>query len=384
MSISSELSELSANKAAIKAAIEAKNPTTPPTAALGQWPTAIASIPGPKPEQSKTVTPTAAGFTVTPDSGKVLSSVVVNGDAGLVAGNIKKDVNIFGVTGSYEGSGGGLTGYTLSLRGDAGDLRGIRSIAVLYSDASVSVMQTLATLYSDDITLNNVVGYVCIGNDHIQYGQFIPLSGNTSVVLPCECLLRGTLVTLADGRTKPIEEIGYDDELLVWDFERGETAAARPLWIKKAERVNYKYAVRFASGNTLDVTGPHGHRAFNIDQARFEYLPRSVGDGVYTLKGVDTVVACEYVKGDFEFYNIITAGHLNLFANSILTSCRLNNCRAFDAERMKWASKADVRHPRSDFDGLPNDWVDGLHLCEQPTPAEELVAYVSNLVNIAK
>ena len=36
-----------------------------------------------------------------------LSQVTVNGDADLVAGNIKKDVNIFGVTGTYEGSGGG-------------------------------------------------------------------------------------------------------------------------------------------------------------------------------------------------------------------------------------------------------------------------------------
>jgi len=37
-------------------------------------------------------------------------------DADLVAGNIKKDVNILGVTGTYEGSGGGsLQGYTLTL-----------------------------------------------------------------------------------------------------------------------------------------------------------------------------------------------------------------------------------------------------------------------------
>ena len=35
-----------------------------------------------------------------------MAQVVVAGDADLVAGNIKKNVEIFGVTGTYEGSGG--------------------------------------------------------------------------------------------------------------------------------------------------------------------------------------------------------------------------------------------------------------------------------------
>jgi len=56
---------------------------------------------GPKPEQSKTVTPTAAGFTVTPDAGKVLSSVVVNGDADLVAANIAEGISLFGISGTH-------------------------------------------------------------------------------------------------------------------------------------------------------------------------------------------------------------------------------------------------------------------------------------------
>lgn len=56
-----------------------------------------------KEEQEKTVTPTMLGVVVTPDQGKTLSKVTVSGDSDLVASNIKKDVEIFGVTGTYEG-----------------------------------------------------------------------------------------------------------------------------------------------------------------------------------------------------------------------------------------------------------------------------------------
>lgn len=54
--------------------------------------------------QTKTVTPSASQQDVTPDEGyDGLSEVTVYGDADLVPGNIKKEVNIFGVVGTFEG-----------------------------------------------------------------------------------------------------------------------------------------------------------------------------------------------------------------------------------------------------------------------------------------
>lgn len=68
-------------------------------------------------EQSKTLTLGAATpSTVTPDSGKVLSSVPVVLDTSVIkAENIKKDVIMLGVAGSYEGgSGSGSEGSSQS------------------------------------------------------------------------------------------------------------------------------------------------------------------------------------------------------------------------------------------------------------------------------
>ncbi len=66
--------------------------------------------------QSKNVIPTAAGLTVTPDTGyDALSSVVIAGSSNLIASNVKKDVEIFGVTGTLESGGVALNPHPTSL-----------------------------------------------------------------------------------------------------------------------------------------------------------------------------------------------------------------------------------------------------------------------------
>lgn len=67
-------------------------------------------------KSAQTYTPTTSDQTIA--SGRYLTGTqTIKGDANLVAGNIKKDVSIFGVTGTYEGGGGGGTVVNFSLGG---------------------------------------------------------------------------------------------------------------------------------------------------------------------------------------------------------------------------------------------------------------------------
>lgn len=58
-------------------------------------------------QAAKTITPTTSNQTAVASGRYTTGAITVKGDANLVAGNIKKGVSIFGVSGSYEGSGGG-------------------------------------------------------------------------------------------------------------------------------------------------------------------------------------------------------------------------------------------------------------------------------------
>lgn len=197
------------------------------------------------------------------------------------------------------------------------------------------------------------------------------------------CYAKGTQITLADGSTKNVEDITYSDELLVWDFDKGDYATAKPLWIKKAETATQYYDIQFESGNSIKLVGNNGncHRLYSIEDGGFVYANELVGKEVYTQSGVDKVISCEVVEEPVEFYNIITDYHMNCFANTTLTSCRYNNI--YPISNMKFVKDDRDVVPFEAYN-VPIEYYNGMRLGEQIIDIEKTNKYIEKLINLKK
>lgn len=128
-----------------------------------------------------TYTPTTSNQTIA--SGTYCSGTqTIKGDSNLVASNIKSGVSIFGVAGSYEGSGGGSSGgsgetATVTIEVDAPAL----TETLYYISSNGVVSLALADYMMDSTTINCVVPSILVTKDC----KMQP-SGNISLLVEME------------------------------------------------------------------------------------------------------------------------------------------------------------------------------------------------------
>lgn len=197
------------------------------------------------------------------------------------------------------------------------------------------------------------------------------------------CFVRDTRISLSNGTTKLVQDITYDDELLVWDFDNTRYSSAKPLWIKKVQTASYYYRCEFDNGIILNLVGSDGkcHRVFDVDNNLFEYATDCVGNTIAVQNGVSRLISCERVYELVEFYNIITEYHLNLFANSVLTSCRLNNL--YPIENMQFVKDNRPNIPKEEYAGVDDSFYYGLRLGERdPEYVGSINEYIKHLQSI--
>ncbi len=156
------------------------------------------------------------------------------------------------------------------------------------------------------------------------------------------CIKEGTLITLADRTKKPIEDITYDDDILVWNFYESKFDSAKPCWIIKPQVATEYNLCKFSNGAEVGFVGQGGdigyHRIYNDEAKAFTHT--GVTDtpvGTHTFAEDATfpeLISQEVIKKPVRFYNVGTTKHINLFANGILTSSRISNKYAI--ENMKY------------------------------------------------
>ena len=200
-------------------------------------------------------------------------------------------------------------------------------------------------------------------------------TGSWSVI----CLVEGTMVTMADGSYKAIEDIRYNDLLRVWNFDLGEFSEALPVFVKQEETHAEHYRFTFSDGTVLRTVG---HHVFNKQAGEFTMLVRDttpVGTITFNEFGEEvTLISKETIQEPVRFYNVWTQYHLNLFADGILTSNRFNNI--YPIRDMKFVKDARVLRPLEEFDNIDSKYIAGLRLQEQPAQysAEYIRDYVEN------
>ena len=185
------------------------------------------------------------------------------------------------------------------------------------------------------------------------------------------CFIKGTKITLASGLKKNIEDISYEDSLLVWNFDEGRFDTANPLWIMNPVLTQY-VNISFSDGSKLGISGhlnhDGGHRIFNLDKGEFTYaIPNKhtpIGTRTFNDKGnVVTIIGKEESTEVEEIYNVVTNYHLNIFAEGMLTSRRLNNL--YPIADMKFVKDQRSITPIEEFNGVPTEYYEGLRLGEQ-------------------
>ena len=265
----------------------------------------------------------------------------------------------------------------------------ITAMGVVYANFTLptladSVIAYTPTLQSGSFTIGPT-SFFTSGNTYARtyatnsvgttYGSVLNL--NISI-----CLAKGTLITLLNGLKKAIENIVYTDILMVWDFDNGLFSEATPLWIKKVETTTQYNLLTFSDGTRLKTINQH--RIFNKERGMFTYPMTDdtpLGTTTFNADGNEvTLTSKEIVIEEVEYYNIITNRHMNLFANSILTSCRYNNI--YPIASMKFIKEERPIVPRSVYASIPDVYYDGLRLAEQVISVEDTINYINNMESL--
>ena len=162
------------------------------------------------------------------------------------------------------------------------------------------------------LTIQNVTGNIEVSADGVESG----------------CLVKGTKILLANGQTKNIEDVRYDDLLAVWDYNNGKITYVYPLWIENPMPTDKVIRITFEDDTYLDIAIDHA--LYDADLNMFVDLYEGdihykVGSNVAKINDDGTLTSIkiksiETIDKNTTYYFIGSTTYYNVIANGILTT----------------------------------------------------------------
>ena len=157
------------------------------------------------------------------------------------------------------------------------------------------------------------------------------------------CLVEGTKILLANGKYKNIENIDYDDLLLVHNYETGELTKEYPIWIEQEKSIKIYQKNTFSDGTILKTVGWHGlfstelNRFVSVDNKEEFHIGTKIAKLNKDRNGYDivTVTNIEYITEVVNYYHVVSTRYYNIIANDLLTTdgtVALSNIYGFDKD----------------------------------------------------
>ena len=187
------------------------------------------------------------------------------------------------------------------------------------SNKSSTVLQHCAenkmieTCYSSDGSWDFVVDGFCTNHKcNCEYTNY--------------CLAQDTLITLADGTQKRIDQLVAGDKVLsinpkTLQLEEDEVVLTDAF----ENKTHTEYDVWTFSDGTV-VKTVHPHRFYNIERQKMVYMSEwQMGEHAYTQKGRQVaLVSHENIKEEVHHYTLFTKKWNNYFANGLLSGNRMS------------------------------------------------------------
>lgn len=149
----------------------------------------------------------------------------------------------------------------------------------------------------------------------------------TEVQLPeARCFIKGTKVSMADGLSKPIEEIKVNDLVLGWDSAKKAVVPAKVIFTKHHVEVKPCIKLSFSNGRTITCT--YDHQFLTVDGSFVEAKDLLSNNArVATILKDNRITNTKVVNavpvGDYKVYDLTIENPINTF---VAEGAIVHNC----------------------------------------------------------